>query len=255
MKTIHIIYTTLLLMLCSCGGISENKALKIAGNTPGFNESLYRLFTVGDHWCLSDSTYINQGTGHYVRRSETDDVHKPDFETVYFLSEWQDMDNNQIALDLNEIGMQFRNTPYRCDGCMECYRKFAEKGLITLEIIDRNPGNINQRVSVTPTPKGKTFLLNMQNKEKEHELLGSSGIGIKLAHKVYVSAKEMSKEKEKARYLFEYYVKYTPWSEALGYVTDKNKIQRERISFEKQEGKWKVVKKENITRNSKKRKF
>ena len=60
MKTIHIIYTTLLLMLCSCGGISENKALKIAGNTPGFNESLYRLFTVGDHWCLSDSTYINQ---------------------------------------------------------------------------------------------------------------------------------------------------------------------------------------------------
>ena len=95
----------------------------------------------------------------------------------------------------------------------------------------------------------------MQNKEKEHELLGSSGIGIKLAHKVYVSAKEMSKEKEKARYLFEYYVEYTPWSEALGYVTDKNKIQRERISFEKQEGKWKVVKKENITRNSKKRKF
>lgn len=255
MKTIHIIYTALILtLLCSCGGISESKALKIAENTLGFNESLYRLFTIGDHWCLSDPTYENRGTGHYARPSGID-VHKPDFESDYILSKWIDTKNNQVILDLSEVGMQFSNTPYRCDGCMECYQKFAEKGLITLETINKDEGQTNRRVSVVLTDKGKAYLLDMQNKEKERELLGNSSLGIKMAYKVYTSAKEMNREKEKARYLFEYYVEYTPWSEALGYATDKNRIQRERVSFEKQDGAWKVIEKENITRNGHNRKF
>lgn len=254
MKTTYIIYVTVFLaLLCSCSGISERKALKIAEETSGFNESLYRLLIIGEHWCLSDSSYVNEGNGHIGRLDDTD-VHMPDFKNSV-ATEWTDIENNQIILDLSSFGMQYRNTPFRCDGCIQCYQKFTEKELITLNIIDANDGGQTQRVNVKLTEKGKEFMLDMQDENKKNELLGDSRIGAKIAQKVYFSVKEMNKTENKAKYLFEYYIEYTPWAEALGYITDKNKIYRERVIFEKKEQDWLVVSKEGIERNGNIRNF
>lgn len=254
MKAKHIIsFILFLTLLCSCTGMSESRALKIAANTPGFNENLYRFLITGERWCLSDSKYVNLGNNHV--RVDNIDVHTPNFETNFCMSEWMDINNNQVVLDFSDVGMQLNKIPYRCDGCIECYQKYAEEGLITLDVIDANKGGMTQRVSVSLTEKGKTFLLDMQDKDSQHEFLGESGVGVKMAQKVYTSAKEISKDKDKARYLFEYYVEYTPWSEALGCTTDKSKIHRERVSFEKQGGDWKIIQKEDAGGSENTRKF
>lgn len=256
MKTKHFIsFFLFLILLCSCSGMSESKALRIANKTSGFNESLYRLIIIDDHWCLSDSSYVNEGNGHVTRVSNCEwDVHKPEFRNCYS-TEWMDTNSDQIILDASIIGLQYSQTPHRCDGCIQCYEKYAQKGLITLKVIDENEGGQTQRVSISLTEMGKKYLLETQEKDKEHVFWGKSHIGVKMGKKVYTSIKEINEGETKARYLFEYYIEYTPWAEALGYTTNKKKIYRERVSFEKQEGDWKILQKEGIEPGSYKRTF
>lgn len=260
------IYMALLVILSGCtSGLSDSEALKIAKETKNFSTvecSLLRINTV--YAAVPDSKYIIDGVSIPKRDESAEHIHsfKPDgFMTLNL----KDTNGNLVNLLGNKYLMALKHRfGGACAGCVHCYNAFAGKGLLTVTYPNDAPDEYGfKHGDVKLTEEGKKYLVKWEDQNSGGNLESGAlnadtgdAVTVKLMHREYTGAEKVWESDDAAEFYLQYYNEMTPFGEALYGPTQKEPGYQTKATYKKDsEGKWSLIKLEDVRRDSKPREF
>lgn len=259
------IYLGILLLVCSCSsGLTDSKALKIARETQGFSTVEGIFLRINDIMAaVPDSEYIVEGTD-ILKRSKSDELIHIFDPYNFIISNIIDEDGNLLQIEGGDLIMKWENKLNNvCAGCEFCYEKFKEKDLLNVNWnagIDEF-GFRHGNVSLTDT--GQKYLIKWANPEEGNMIMSSylyantgDAIAVELMRRVYTGAEKVYESGDRAIFYLNYYLKFTPFGEALWGETKKEPGYKSKATYEKDsEGKWRLVSLEDLGNPNRKREF
>lgn len=249
---------------CS-SGLSDSKALKIAEETTNFATTECALLRVNQIMAATpESPYIVDGVQISKRNHTTEEMHN--LSSVGFIPlNLKDVKGNVVNLLGNKYLMEWYNRfGGACAGCVYCYDAFAGKGLLTVSYDEGEPDAYGfKRGDVKLTEEGKKYLIEWEDPNSGAQLESSAlnantgdAVTVKLMQRIYTGAKKVWESGDCAEFYLQYYYDLTPYGEALYGPTQKEPGYQTKATYKKDsEGKWSLVKLQDLSRNAEAREF
>lgn len=260
------IIMALLLGLYGCSsGLSDSKALKIAEETENFATTECALLRVNQVMAATpESAYIVDGVQVTQRDKTAEQIHHFSSEGFIPLN-FKDVEGNIVNLLGNKYMMAWQHRfGGACAGCVYCYDAFAKKGLLTVSYADGDPDAYGfRRGEVKLTDEGEKYIIEWEDPEAGARLESGAlnantgdAVTVKLMQRVYTGAKKVWENGDCAEFYLQYYYDMTPYGEALYGPTRKEPTYQAKATYKKDiEGKWSLVKLQDLSRNAEAREF
>ncbi|MFI3301741.1 MAG: hypothetical protein SNH35_01495 [Rikenellaceae bacterium] len=198
-------------LLSSCG-LSENKVLDILNNgeaIPATYKNMTILDSKAGYW-IGNTDQFNHG-GKWTKIRTDEDITKTHNLTIPAVN---NIAPNSKLIDQNGKSVYVHNR-YGCRGCNYCYQRLKESEIVEYRIVKGElDTSENLRIATALTPKGKELQLITEETKLFQDT--ESQIFIKVAEYVFTKVISMTQEGKSATATVEYYIDYTPYSEALG---------------------------------------
>ncbi len=222
-------------LLSSCGGLSETKVLEILNNgeaIPATYKNMTILDSKAGYW-IGNTDQFNYG-GNWSKIEAPEDIANTHNLAIPAV---KNIKSNSRLIDQNGRSVYLQNI-YGCRGCNYCYERLKESEIVEYRIVKGELGSSeNLRIVTSLTPKGEELQLITEETKLLQET--ESQVLIKVAEYVFTKVISMTQEGESATAMVEYYIDYTPYSEALG-KEDTQKSTSE-FQFKKETEGWRVV--------------
>lgn len=261
----YIIMAFLLGLYGCSSGLSDSKALKIAEETINFATTECALLRINSVMAATpESSYIVDGVQISRRDQTAEQIHN--FWPVGFIQlNLKDGEGNVVNLLGNRYLMSLRHRfGGACAGCVYCYDAFAEKGLLTVSYNEGEPDSYGfRRGDVKLTEEGEKYLIKWEDPNSGAQLESSAlnantgdAVTVKLMQRVYTGAKKVWESGDCAEFYLQYYYELTPYGEALYGPTQKEPGYQTKATYKKDsEGKWSLIKLQDLSLNAEAREF